>query len=80
MRKQLDLDVEETIRTALEVGDERVRGFVDDNREFIAEETRTAEFGEVGDGTDYDLVEEWDVEGVSVTIGIERLEAEQEAA
>ncbi|WP_101297389.1 isoleucine--tRNA ligase [Halegenticoccus soli] len=88
MRKQLDLDVEEHIRTRLDVADERVRGFVDRHREFIAEETRTAEFAEGdefdldGDGVDspFDLVERWDVEGVDVTIGIERLGAEEQTA
>ncbi|WP_129115784.1 isoleucine--tRNA ligase [Halegenticoccus tardaugens] len=118
MRKQLDLDVEERIRTRLDVADERVRELVDRHREFVAEETRTAEFvdepsdvGDVvadvdldGDETvsdvdlddddvvsnfdldgdeavsNFDLVETWDVEGVTVTIGIQRLEAEEQAA
>ena len=71
MRKQLDLDVEETIRTRLDVADERVAGFVDQHREFIADETRTAEFVD-GDEQAFDLVEEWDVEGVEVTIGVAR--------
>jgi isoleucyl-tRNA synthetase len=71
MRKQLDLDVEETIRTRLDIADERVAGFVDQHREFIAEETRTAEFVD-GDERAFDLVEEWDVEGVDVTIGVVR--------
>jgi isoleucyl-tRNA synthetase len=76
MRKRLDLDVEESIRTRIEVDDDRVAGFVDDRRDLIAEETRTAEFDADAD----DLIEEWDVEDVVVTIGIERLEAEQPAA
>jgi isoleucyl-tRNA synthetase len=76
MRKRLDLDVDERIRTRIDVADERVAGFVDDRRDLIAEETRTAEF----DGDADDLTERWDVEGVAVTIGIERLEAEQRAA
>ncbi|WP_338738454.1 isoleucine--tRNA ligase [Haloplanus salilacus] len=76
MRKRLDLDVEESIRTRIDVDDDRVAGFVDDRRDLIAEETRTAEFDADAD----DLIEEWDVEGVAVTIGIERLEAEQRAA
>jgi isoleucyl-tRNA synthetase len=76
MRKRLDLDVEERIRTRVEVDDDRVAGFVDDHRELIATETRTAAFDADADG----LVEEWDVEGVGVTIGIERLEAEPRAA
>jgi isoleucyl-tRNA synthetase len=76
MRKRLDLDVEESIRTRIEVDDDRIAGFVDDRRDLIAEETRTAEFDADAD----DLIEEWDVEDVAVTIGIERLEAEQPAA
>jgi isoleucyl-tRNA synthetase len=78
MRKRLGLDVDERIRTSIDVGDERVAGLVDRHRDLIAEETRTAEYVDPGevDG----LVEEWDVEGVDVTIGIERLEAEQRAA
>jgi isoleucyl-tRNA synthetase len=76
MRKRLDLDVDERIRTRIEVDDDRVAGFVDEHRDLIAEETRTAEFDADAD----DLTEEWDVEGVAVTIGIERLEAEQRAA
>jgi isoleucyl-tRNA synthetase len=79
MRGQLDLDVDEQIRTALDVDDDRVAGFVDEHREVIAEETRTAEFvdaDEVADG----LVEGWDVEGVTVTIAIEPASPEQRAA
>jgi isoleucyl-tRNA synthetase len=70
MRKQLDLDVEAEIRTRVDVDDERVAGFVDDHRDYIAEETRTVEFADDVDGH----VEEWDVEGVAVTIGIEPAE------
>jgi len=76
MRKRLELDVDERIRTRVDVDDDRVAGFVDRHRALIAEETRTAEFDADAD----DLTEEWDVEGVAVTIGIERLEAEQRAA
>ncbi len=79
MRKQLDLDVEEEIRTALDVDDDRIDGLVADHREFIATETRTAEFVPRENG-EFDLVEEWEVEGVVVTIGIQRLEAEQRTA
>jgi isoleucyl-tRNA synthetase len=76
MRKQLDLDVEENIHTAIDVADDRVADLVDRHREFIAEETRTAAFV---DDEEMELVEEWDVEGVTVTIGIARVEAEQTA-
>jgi len=76
MRKRLELDVDERIRTRIDVADDRVAAFVDERRDLIAEETRTAEFDADAD----DLTEEWDVEGVAVTIGIERLEAEQRTA
>jgi isoleucyl-tRNA synthetase len=76
MRKRLDLDVEERIHTRIDVEDDRVAGFVDDHRDLIAEETRTEAFDASAD----DLTEEWDVEGVEMTIGIERLEAEHRTA
>jgi len=76
MRKRLDLDVDERIRTRVDVDDDRVAAFVDEHRDLIAEETRTAAFDAEADG----LVEEWTVEGVDLTIGIERVEAEQRAA
>jgi isoleucyl-tRNA synthetase len=77
MRKRLDLDVEEEIHTSIDVADDRVASLVDRHREFIAEETRTAEY--VDRDGEMDLVEEWTVEDVSVTIGVERIEAEQTA-
>ncbi|WP_248896457.1 isoleucine--tRNA ligase [Haloplanus halobius] len=75
MRKRLDLDVDERIRTRIDIDDDRVADLVDRHRDLIAEETRTAAFDADAD----DLVEEWDVEGVAVTIGIEQLDAEQTA-
>jgi isoleucyl-tRNA synthetase len=77
MRKELDLDVEEEIRTALEVDDERVAELVERHLDYVAEETRTAAF--VDRAAVEGLVEEWEVEGVPVTIGIERV-AERHAA
>jgi isoleucyl-tRNA synthetase len=71
MRKDLDLDVDEPIRTSVSVADERVAGFVDDHRELIAEETRTEAFVDTGTTGEDALVEEWDVEGVTVTIAVE---------
>ena len=79
MRKRLDLDVEERIRVAIDVDDDRVAGFVDDHREYIATETRTAEF--VGrDEAEFDLVEEWTVEGVGVTIAVARAGSPEQTA
>ncbi|TKX78481.1 isoleucine--tRNA ligase, partial [Halorubrum sp. SD626R] len=73
MRKDLDLDVEARIRVGVAVDDDRVAGFVDDHADLIAGEVRADAWlddpseaaGEEG------LTEEWEVEGVTVTIGIE---------
>ncbi|WP_318570043.1 isoleucine--tRNA ligase [Salinigranum marinum] len=78
MRKRLDLPVDEEINTSVDVADDRISELVDRHRELIAEETRTESFVDSPD--EMDLVEEWDVEGVSVTIGIDRLEADKPAA
>jgi isoleucyl-tRNA synthetase len=73
MRKELDLEVDAEIRTAVDVDDDRVAGFVDRHRDLVAEETRTAEFVDLADD-DFALVEEWTVEGVAVTIGLDPLD------
>ena len=78
MRKDLALDVNERVRVAVDVADERVAGFVADHSDHIAEETRAVEFDTDVSG-EFDLTEEWDVEGVSVTIGVARATAEQPA-
>ena len=72
MRKRLDLDVEREIHTAVDVADDRVAGFVDRHREYVASETRSRELRDEKpvDG-EWELVAEWDVEGVAVTIGVE---------
>jgi isoleucyl-tRNA synthetase len=75
MRKRLELDVDERIRTRIDVDDARDAAFVDDRRDLIAAETRTAAFDADAD----QLIEEWDIEGVTVTIGIEQREAERAA-
>ena len=80
MRKQLDLDVEERIQTDVDIGDERVAELVDRHSDLIAEETRSAALDTGVDGeAAYDLLEEWEIEGVDVTIGVDRIEAEAEA-
>jgi isoleucyl-tRNA synthetase len=56
-----------------------VAGFVDDHREYIATETRTSAWVARED-REFDLVEEWEVEGVDVTIAVARAgQAEQTA-
>ena len=77
MRKQLDLDVESEIQVGLTVDDERIEAFVDDHRELIAEEVRAAEFVDEPEAAG-DLIEDWEIEGVDVTIGI-AVAAEQTA-
>jgi len=74
MRKELDLDVEARIRVGVAVDDDRIAGFVEGHAELIAGEVRADEWlddstaaQDAADG----LVEEWDVEDVVVTIGIE---------
>jgi isoleucyl-tRNA synthetase len=79
MRKRLDLDVEEAIEVAVEVADDRVAGFVDEHRDHIATETRASAFVARED-REFDLVEEWEIEDVRVTIAVARAgRAEQTA-
>ncbi len=67
MRKELDLEVDEFIRTTVEIEPEIVEGWID----YIKEETRSKEliFGKA-EG----YVREWDIEGMKVKIGVERYE------
>ena len=71
MRKDLDLDLEAEVRVELDVRDERVADLVSRHEDLIAREVRAAEFGEVSDGHR----KEWDVEGVTMEIAVERLAA-----
>ncbi|QKY19529.1 isoleucine--tRNA ligase [Halolamina sp. CBA1230] len=71
-RKRLELDVEEEIRVGVDTEDERVAGFFEDRRDLVADEVRAAEFVDVSEiDEDRGLVEEWEIEGVAVTIGVE---------
>ncbi len=72
MRKQLDLDVEREIDTAVDIDDERVTDLVERHHDYVASETRSRELNDEKptDGG-WELVEEWEVEGVAVTIGVE---------
>ena len=69
MRKDLDLDVESEIQVGLSIDDDRIEDFVDEHRELIAEEVRAAEFVDEPEAAG-DLVEDWEIEGVDVTIGV----------
>jgi isoleucyl-tRNA synthetase len=65
MRKTLELDVDEEVRLTVDVADDRVRDLVREHEDLIAEETRGT-FADDVDGH----TEEWDVEGVSITITV----------
>jgi isoleucyl-tRNA synthetase len=69
MRKQLDLDVESEIQVGLAVDDDRIERFVDEHRDLIAEEVRAAEFVDDLEAAG-DMVEDWEIEDVDVTIGV----------
>ena len=71
-RKRLDLDVEEEIRVAVDIDDEHVAGFFDDRRDLVADEVRAAGFVDVEEiDEERGHVEDWEIEGVDVTIGVE---------
>ncbi|MET1124860.1 MAG: isoleucine--tRNA ligase [Archaeoglobaceae archaeon] len=67
MRKELDLNVEEFIRSYVEIDARLVEGW----EEYIKRETRSVEL-KFGEARGY--VREWDIEGMKVRIGIERLD------
>jgi isoleucyl-tRNA synthetase len=71
MRKELDLAMDDRVRLELEIHDERVAELIGRHHDLIAEEVRAAEFGSVEDG----LRQEWEAEGVAMTIAIEPLAA-----
>ncbi len=71
MRKNLDLELDRKIRVEMSVADDEVATLVREREALVAGEVRAAEFGAVDD--EKGLREEWDVEGVSVTLAIEPL-------
>jgi isoleucyl-tRNA synthetase len=68
MRKELDLDVEERIRVSFDAEDDEVLELAMSERDYVLEETRA---DEIADDVDADLTEDWDVEGVPVTVAVE---------
>ncbi|AFV22472.1 isoleucyl-tRNA synthetase [Methanolobus psychrophilus R15] len=71
MRKELDLAVDESIRVHIRISDQRVLGLVLDLEQHIAKEIR-ADVQVIGLDVDASgsLSKDWDVEGVSMSIGI----------
>jgi isoleucyl-tRNA synthetase len=76
MRKQLDLAVEDFIVADAAVADERICTLIQDTwRAGIMEEVRARELSIHNTGapaTTYEMVKDWDVEGVAMTIGISK--------
>ncbi|BAI60292.1 isoleucyl-tRNA synthetase [Methanocella paludicola SANAE] len=73
MRKDLKLNVEDKIKAEVYVGDDRVRGLVAGMNGLIMNEVRASGLEFKGDkSVSGALVKEWDVEGLPVTIGIEK--------
>ena len=68
MRKELDLEVDEFIKTWVEIDPKLVNGWIN----YIKEETRSKDltFGEVKG-----YVKEWNINGLKVKIGVERYES-----
>ena len=75
MRKELNLDVEDSIEAIVQLGDEHIIDLVLDFEVTIASEVRS---GLLVIGLDVEpkgtLVKEWDIEGVKVNIGISKME------
>jgi isoleucyl-tRNA synthetase len=71
MRKELNLAVDDSIRSHIQINDERVLDLVLDREQFIAKETR-ANVQVIGLDVDTSgsLEKDWDVEGISMSIGI----------
>ncbi|NPE30974.1 hypothetical protein HNV12_24070, partial [Methanococcoides sp. SA1] len=75
MRKELDLDVDDSIRAHIQISDERVLDLVLDFENYIAKEVRAnvLVLGLDVEATG-ELAKEWDVEGIPITIAISKEE------
>ncbi|WP_338730111.1 isoleucine--tRNA ligase [Haladaptatus sp. DJG-WS-42] len=71
MRKEMDLDLDASIRLDYDIADERIADLVSVHRDLIANEVRATDVGAVEDGHR----KEWDVEGVTMTLAIEKADA-----
>jgi isoleucyl-tRNA synthetase len=70
MRKELDLEVNDWIRVAVELSDERIAGLLQGMENFIAEEVRAKEISISDAAAAGDLVKDWTVESVEMRIGV----------
>ncbi|NPE28896.1 hypothetical protein HNV12_13220, partial [Methanococcoides sp. SA1] len=75
MRKELDLDVDDSIRGHIQISDERVLDLVLDFENYIAKEVR-AKILVIGLDVETagELAKEWNVEGIPMSIAISKEE------
>ncbi|MBN2733347.1 MAG: isoleucine--tRNA ligase [Methanomicrobiaceae archaeon] len=73
MRKQLNLNVEDSIIAEISILDERIKGLLAPWKDAISGEIRAREFVlQTNIKDDADMVQEWDVEGVAMKMAISR--------
>ncbi|VVB67405.1 Isoleucine--tRNA ligase [uncultured archaeon] len=74
MRKELDLRVEDRIRVVVDIESKPILDLALRRKEHIASEVRAAEF-EMGLGRELrgTLAKDWEIEGICVRIGVERI-------
>ena len=74
MRKDSKFNVEDRIKAEVFVGDDRIRDLVSTLRDLVANEVRAGALDiKVEKTVAGSLVKDWDVEGVPMTIGIEKI-------
>ena len=74
MRKELNLAVDDNIRSHIQINDERILDLVLDREQFIAKETRSnVQVIGLDVDTSGSLEKDWDVEGISMKIGISKV-------
>jgi len=71
MRKELDLEMDASIRLEIDVADDRVADLVREHEELIKQEVRAEELGDVD--VDDGNRKTWEVEGVEMTLAVEPL-------
>ncbi|MBZ3934847.1 isoleucine--tRNA ligase [Methanimicrococcus blatticola] len=70
MRKELNLAVDDQITAAVLIKDQHVSDLIKDMTSLIATEVRAGELILNPDAASGDLIKEWDIEGIQMTIGI----------
>ncbi|GAA0667783.1 hypothetical protein GCM10009020_11780 [Natronoarchaeum mannanilyticum] len=71
MRKELDLEMDASIRLEIDVADDRVADLVREHEELITQEVRAEELGDVD--VENGNRKTWEVEGVEMTLAVEPL-------